>query len=155
MCWLDRYRHAGTLISAICYYSDRNGVRQSTVRRSDDALCRLPARVFPLTSHGTSLARVTGSFPYQIRWEHAAIRSPLMWDVLQSRLTRPFGVFWYVGLIPDLATLRDRAKGTRVSEFFTACWQWDGAEVRVMHRSETAYCCSRVYRRPLCYRCTQ
>jgi molybdopterin-containing oxidoreductase family membrane subunit len=45
-------------------------------------------------------------------------RSPLLWDVFRrSRPTSPFSaLFWYTGMVPDLATLRDRAK-SRVSRF--------------------------------------
>jgi molybdopterin-containing oxidoreductase family membrane subunit len=48
-------------------------------------------------------------------------------------------LFWYVGLIPDLATLRDRARGTlqrRVYGFFALGWRGDG---RHWMRYETAY----------------
>ncbi len=40
-------------------------------------------------------------------------RSPLMWDVFAvSTYSTVSLLFWYVGLIPDLATLRDRAEAT-------------------------------------------
>ena len=54
-------------------------------------------------------------------------RSPLVWDVFAvSTYATVSLLFWFVGLIPDLGTLRDRAP-SRLAASFTACWQWDGA----------------------------
>src|SRR5690625_3296167 len=53
-------------------------------------------------------------------------KSPLLWDVFAvSSYFAVSAMFWYVGLIPDLATLRDRAKGIwrrRVLAFFSMGW---------------------------------
>ena len=55
-------------------------------------------------------------------------RSPLIWDVFAvSTYATVSLLFWYVGLIPDLATLRDHAPSTRRRRKFTACWRWAGA----------------------------
>jgi len=41
----------------------------------------------------------------------AEFRSPLMWDVLPSAPTSAFSLLvWYLGLMPDFASLRDRTK---------------------------------------------
>ena len=41
-------------------------------------------------------------------------RSPLMWDVFAvSTYATVSALFWFIGLIPDLATLRDRADSSR------------------------------------------
>jgi len=49
-------------------------------------------------------------------------RSPLVWDVFAvSTYATVSALFWYVGLVPDLATLRDRA-GTSSCRSCTACW---------------------------------
>ena len=44
-------------------------------------------------------------------WLWPQFRSPLVWDVFAvSTYATVSLLFWFVGLIPDLATLRDRAK---------------------------------------------
>jgi molybdopterin-containing oxidoreductase family membrane subunit len=67
-------------------------------------------------------------------------RSPLLWDVFAvSVYGTVSALFWYVGLIPDLAMIRDRAK-TRTRQFaygFLALG-WRGS-VRQWHHYETAY----------------
>ena len=58
-------------------------------------------------------------------------RSPLVWDVFAvSTYATVSLLFWYVGLIPDLATLRDRAQNARRRRSSTACWRWAGAARR-------------------------
>jgi Ni/Fe-hydrogenase subunit HybB-like protein len=67
-------------------------------------------------------------------------RSPLLWDVFAVSIYGTVSVlFWYVGLIPDLATLRDRAK-TRTRKFVYGFFAlgWRGS-VRQWHHYETAY----------------
>ena len=57
-------------------------------------------------------------------------RSPLIWDVFAvSTYATVSLLFWFVGLIPDLATLRDRAQ-TRSAASSTACSPWAGADRR-------------------------
>ena len=67
-------------------------------------------------------------------------RSPLVWDFFAiSTYLLVSLLFWYVGLIPDLATLRDRAHGkwkARVYGFFALGWR---GEARHWARYETAY----------------
>ena len=58
-------------------------------------------------------------------------RSPLVWDVFAvSTYVTVSLLFWYVGLIPDLATLRDRSQQPRRAASSTACWRWAGAARR-------------------------
>ena len=67
-------------------------------------------------------------------------RSPLLWDVFAVGTYFTVSlVFWYVGMIPDLATLRDRAKG-RFQQFAygLAAIGWRGS-MRHWHRYEVAY----------------
>ena len=67
-------------------------------------------------------------------------RSPLLWDVFAVSIYGTVSVlFWYVGLIPDLATMRDRAK-TRTRQFVYGILAlgWRGS-VRQWHHYETAY----------------
>jgi molybdopterin-containing oxidoreductase family membrane subunit len=67
-------------------------------------------------------------------------RSPLVWDVfaVSTYATVSF-LFWYVGLLPDLATLRDRAK-KRFAQlaYGMLSFGWRGS-ARHWHRYETAY----------------
>ena len=67
-------------------------------------------------------------------------RSPLLWDffAISTYFTISL-VFWYIGLMPDLATLRDRAK-TKIKKAiyrFTS-FGWNGS-VRTWNRYETVY----------------
>src|SRR4029453_3738873 len=67
-------------------------------------------------------------------------RSPLLWDVFAvSVYGTVSALFWYVGLIPDLAMIRDRAK-TRTRQLFYGIPppRWRGS-VRQWHHYETAY----------------
>ncbi len=67
-------------------------------------------------------------------------RSPLVWDIFAiSTYLIVSLVFWYVGLVPDLATLRDRAHGRAkqmVYGFFALGWR---GEARHWARYESAY----------------
>jgi molybdopterin-containing oxidoreductase family membrane subunit len=67
-------------------------------------------------------------------------RSPLVWDVFAvSTYFTVSLMFWYVGLIPDLATLRDRARGTLARKLYGfLAMGWRGAATH-WHRYEMAY----------------
>src|SRR5437660_1270532 len=106
--------HAGTLISAILLLFRQQW--RTSINRSAEAMtifAVLCAAMFP----GIHMGRPWDAFfifPYpNMRgplWVN--FRSPLVWDVfaISTYLTISL-VFWYLGMIPDLATLRDRAKG--------------------------------------------
>jgi molybdopterin-containing oxidoreductase family membrane subunit len=67
-------------------------------------------------------------------------RSPLVWDVFAiSTYATVSALFWFIGLIPDLATLRDRAR-TRTGQivYGVLAMGWRGS-ARHWHRYETAY----------------
>ncbi|MEX0884473.1 MAG: NrfD/PsrC family molybdoenzyme membrane anchor subunit, partial [Cyclobacteriaceae bacterium] len=54
--------------------------------------------------------------------------SPLLWDVFAiSTYFAVSLVFWYIGLIPDFATIRDRAVGIRKTIYGALSFGWDGA----------------------------
>jgi len=79
--------------------------------------------------------------PYEPRgslWVN--FKSPLLWDVFAiSTYLLVSAIFWYVGLIPDLATIRDRSKPgwrKRISSMLSL--GWDGS-ARTWHRYETVY----------------
>jgi molybdopterin-containing oxidoreductase family membrane subunit len=67
-------------------------------------------------------------------------RSPLMWDVFAvSTYFAVSALFWFTGLIPDLATMRDRAKNMvtrRIFGIFALGWR---GSARHWHRYEIAY----------------
>src|SRR5437868_7194428 len=67
-------------------------------------------------------------------------RSPLVWDVFAvSTYFTVSLLFWYVGLIPDLATLRDRARtGLARVTYGILSMGWRGS-ARHWHRYESAY----------------
>src|SRR4029453_15038119 len=75
--------------------------------------------------------------PYLMVWPN--FRSPLVWDVFAvSTYATVSALFWYVGLIPDLATLRDRAKGLRQKVFGVLSLGWLGS-ARHWRTYEKAY----------------
>lgn len=104
--------HAGTLISAILFLFRqkwRTGIARFAEGMTIFAV--MTAGLFPLLHTGRPW--LDGYlFPYPNQhglWVN--FTSPLLWDVfaVSTYLTVSF-VFWYIGLIPDLATLRDRTK---------------------------------------------
>lgn len=104
--------HAGTLISAILFLfrqTWRNAIARFAEAMTIFAV--LTAGLFPLIHVGRIwLGGYLLPYPNErLLWVN--FRSPLEWDVfaVSTYLTVSF-VFWYVGLIPDFATLRDRTK---------------------------------------------
>ena len=110
--WWIGIGHAGTLISAILLL-----LRQSwrtSINRFAEAMTLFAvacAGLFPALHTGRPwmdyylfpLPNTMGMWPN--------FRSPLMWDVFAvSTYATVSALFWYVGLVPDLATLRDTAK---------------------------------------------
>ncbi|GBD91904.1 polysulfide reductase, NrfD [bacterium BMS3Abin04] len=103
--------HAGTLISAILFLFRqkwRNGIARFAEGMTIFAV--MTAGIFPLIHIGRPwLAGYLIPYPNQHSlW--VDFNSPLVWDVFAvSTYFAVSFIFWYVGLIPDLATLRDRA----------------------------------------------
>jgi molybdopterin-containing oxidoreductase family membrane subunit len=61
--------------------------------------------------------------------------SPLLWDVFAiSTYFTVSLLFWYAGLVPDLATVRDRAKGFRKKIYSIVSFGWNGSAKRVWLR---------------------
>jgi Ni/Fe-hydrogenase subunit HybB-like protein len=110
--WWVGIGHAGTLISAILFLF-RQGWR-TAINRFAEAMtifAVMCAGVFP-AFHVGRIWVVYWMFPLPNQmqmWPN--FNSPLLWDVFAvgTYLTVSL-LFWYVGLIPDLATLRDRVK---------------------------------------------
>ena len=104
--------HAGTLISAILFLFRQKW--RTSVARSAEAMtvfAVMTAGIFPLIHTGRPWLDFW-LFPYPNQrgplWVN--FRSPLLWDVFAiSTYATVSTVFWFIGLIPDLATLKDRA----------------------------------------------
>ena len=139
--WWIGIGHAGTLISAFLLLM-RQAWRQS-INRFAEAMTLFAvacAGLFPLLHLGR---------PWLFYWlmpypdtmgVWPQFRSPLVWDVFAVSTYATISLlFWFVGLIPDLATLRDRAKDRlpRVVYGFLAMG-WRGSAMH-WHRYEMAY----------------
>jgi Ni/Fe-hydrogenase subunit HybB-like protein len=104
--------HAGTLISAILFLFRQRW--RTSINRAAEAMtifAVMCAMIFPLFHTGRPW-RGYWLFPLPNPdlglWQN--FRSPLMWDVFAvSTYFTVSLMFWYVGMVPDLATLRDRA----------------------------------------------
>src|SRR5436305_2091764 len=111
--WWIGIGHAGTLISAILLLL-KQGWRTSINRFAEGMtiFAVMCAGLFPLIHTGRPWLAAYWLFPYPNSmsiWPQ--FRSPLIWDVFAvSTYFTVSLMFWYVGLIPDLATLRDKAK---------------------------------------------
>ena len=107
--------HAGTLISAILLLFRQKW--RTSINRSAEAMtifAVMCAGLFPLIHMGRPWDAffIFPYFPNQRGPLWVNFRSPLVWDVfaISTYFTISL-VFWYLGMIPDLATLRDRAVG--------------------------------------------
>jgi Ni/Fe-hydrogenase subunit HybB-like protein len=139
--WWIGIGHAGTLISAILLLLHQ-AWRQS-INRFAEAMTLFAvvcAGIFPLAHLGRPwffywllpYPNTMGLWP---QW-----RSPLVWDVfaVTTYLTISF-VFWYMGLIPDLATFRDRTQNRYLQVVYgILAMGWVGS-ARHWHNYETAY----------------
>ena len=111
--WWIGIGHAGTLISAILLLF-RQKWRMSISRFAEamTIFAVMCATVFPVFHTGRPWLAAYWLFPYPNSmniWPN--FRSPLIWDVFAvSTYFTVSLLFWYVGLIPDLATMRDRAQ---------------------------------------------
>jgi Ni/Fe-hydrogenase subunit HybB-like protein len=110
--WWIGIGHAGTLISAILLLLHQDW--RTSINRFAEAMTLFAvacAGIFPLIHLGRPWF-FYWLFPYPSTmgvWPQ--FRSPLVWDVFAvSTYASVSFMFWYVGLIPDLATLRDRAR---------------------------------------------
>ncbi len=112
--------HAGTLISAILFLF-RQKWRNSIARTAEamTVFAVLTAAVFPILHLGRPwLFHWFLPYPNQRGPLWLNFRSPLMWDVFAiSTYGLVSFLFWYIGMMPDLASLRDRAKH-KIRRFF-------------------------------------
>jgi Ni/Fe-hydrogenase subunit HybB-like protein len=139
--WWIGIGHAGTLISAILFLLRQRW--RTAVNRAAEAMT-----IFAVMCAGIYPAIHVGRVWYD--WWLFPIptsnsiwpqfRSPLMWDVFAvSTYFTVSALFWYMGLIPDLAVLRDRAK-TKIRQFFYGLFSlgWTGSN-RHWSNYEKAY----------------
>jgi Ni/Fe-hydrogenase subunit HybB-like protein len=140
--WWIGIGHAGTLISAILLLLNQKW--RTSINRFAEAMTLFAvacAAMFPLLHTGRPWLAAYWLFPYpNVMGIWPQFRSPLIWDVFAvSTYATVSALFWYVGLIPDLATLRDRAKN-KFFKFIDSIlsWGWRGS-ARHWHRYELAY----------------
>ena len=139
--WWIGIGHAGTLISAILLLLKQQW--RTSINRFAEAMTIFAvgcAALFPLLHLGrpgffywlTPYPSSMGIWPQ--------FRSPLVWDVFAvgTYFTVSF-LFWFVGLIPDLATLRDRAASRPAKIIYgILAMGWRGSAAH-WHRYQTAY----------------
>jgi Ni/Fe-hydrogenase subunit HybB-like protein len=110
--WWIGIGHAGTLISAILLLLKQDW--RTSINRFSEAMTLFAvaqAGMFPILHMGRPwLGYWLIPYPSSM-WIWPQPRSPLVWDVfaVTTYLTVSL-MFWFVGLVPDLATMRDRAK---------------------------------------------
>lgn len=128
--------HAGTLISAILFLFRQKW--RTSVNRSAEAMTLFAvmcAGIFPLIHMGRPwLAFWVFPYPNTRGPLWLNFNSPLLWDVFAiSTYFAVSLVFWYIGLIPDLATMRDRAAGPRRRILEALSLGWDGSTRTWLH----------------------
>ncbi|HXI27639.1 MAG TPA: NrfD/PsrC family molybdoenzyme membrane anchor subunit [Vicinamibacterales bacterium] len=140
--WWIGIGHAGTLISAILLLLKQTW--RTSINRFAEAMTLFAvacAGIFPLIHTGRPWLAAYWLFPYPNTmgvWPQ--FRSPLIWDVFAvSTYATVSALFWFVGLIPDLATLRDRSQhraGRVIYGMLAMGWR---GSAQHWHRYETAY----------------
>ncbi len=139
--WWIGIGHAGTFISAFLLLLRQDW--RTSINRFAEAMTLFAvacAGMFPLLHLGRP-GVFYWLFPYPNTmglWPQ--FRSPLVWDVFAvSTYATVSLLFWYVGLIPDLATLRDRSprrSGRIIYGILSMGWR---GSARHWHRYQTAY----------------
>ena len=133
--------HAGTLISAVLLLFRQRW--RTSINRSAEAMtifAVICAGLYPVIHMGRPwLAYWVFPYPNMRGPLWVNFRSALLWDVFAIGTYFTISLlFWYVGLIPDLATVRDRAKGLpkkKIMGFLSL--GWDG-RARTWARYEVA-----------------
>ena len=140
--WWIGIGHAGTLISAILLLLRQQW--RTSINRFAEAMTLFAvscAAFYPIFHTGRPWLSVYWLFPYPNTmglWPN--FRSPIIWDVFAvTTYATVSAMFWFVGLIPDLATLRDRAKSKPWKVVYgILAMGWRGS-ARHWHNYETAY----------------
>tara|TARA_B110000046_G_C12954508_1_gene381668 strand:+ start:11 stop:1288 length:1278 start_codon:yes stop_codon:yes gene_type:complete len=128
--WWVGIGHAGTLISAVLLLFRQKW--RMAINRSAEAMtifAVIMAALFP----GIHMGRIWMAYwvlplPNQYGSLWVNFNSPLLWDVFAiSTYFSVSLVFWYIGLIPDFATIRDRAKRAIPKKIYgTLAFGWTG-----------------------------
>ena len=142
--WWIGIGHAGTLISAILLLLRQQW--RTSINRFAEAMTLFAvacAAFYPIFHTGRPWLSIYWLFPYPNTmgiWPN--FRSPLIWDVFAvSTYATVSALFWFIGLIPDFATLRDRARGnnkTAAVIYGMLAMGWRGS-AKHWHNYETAY----------------
>jgi molybdopterin-containing oxidoreductase family membrane subunit len=139
--WWIGIGHAGTLISAILLLLRQQW--RNSINRFAEAMTLFAvmcAGIYPMLHTGRPWVDYW-LFPYpNILAMWPQFRSPLVWDVFAiSTYFTVSLLFWYVGLIPDFATLRDRVRNPLAQKIYgILSWGWRGS-TRHWQRYESAY----------------
>ncbi|MDP6124833.1 MAG: polysulfide reductase NrfD [Candidatus Latescibacteria bacterium] len=132
--------HAGTLISAILLLLRQRW--RTSIARAAEAMtifAVMCAGIFPIIHMGRPwLAFWMLPYPNSRGSLWLNFRSPLLWDVfaISTYFIVSF-MFWYVGMIPDFASIRDRAKGFAKRIYSVLSLGWDGS-VKTWQRYDKA-----------------
>ena len=133
--WWLGIGHAGTLISALLLLMGREW--RNSLNRFAETMTLFAvvcAGIYPIIHLGRPWF-VYWMFPYPATMKvWPQFRSPLEWDIwaVLTYLTVSV-VFWYIGLVPDLAAARDRARKRGWQVFFgILCLGWRGSAVHWM-----------------------
>jgi Ni/Fe-hydrogenase subunit HybB-like protein len=129
--WWVGIGHAGTLISAVLLLFRQKW--RTSINRAAEAMtifAVICAAMFPVLHMGRPWLGAYWALPlpntFGSLWVN--FNSPLLWDVFAiSTYFSVSLVFWYIGLIPDFATIRDRAVGLRKVIYGALSFGWDGA----------------------------
>jgi molybdopterin-containing oxidoreductase family membrane subunit len=130
--WWIGIGHAGTLISAFLLLMRQKW--RTSINRFAEAMTLFAvacAGMYPLIHLGRPWL-FYWLFPYpDTMGTWPQFRSPLVWDVFAVSTYLTVSVlFWFVGLIPDLATLRDRGKGWFAQKVYgVLAMGWRGSAV--------------------------
>ncbi len=140
--WWIGIGHAGTLISAILLLFRQQW--RTSINRAAEAMTLFAvacALLFPIFHTGRPWLAAYWLLPYPNTmgvWPQ--FRSPLIWDVFAvSTYGTVSALFWFTGLIPDLATFRDKSKtaiGRRIYGILAMGWRGSAKHWQIY---ETAY----------------
>src|SRR6188474_1064916 len=140
--WWIGIGHAGTLISAILLLFKQDW--RTSINRFAEAMTLFAvacAAIFPVIHTGRPWLAAYWLFPYPNTmglWPN--FRSPLIWDVFAvSTYASVSLLFWFIGLIPDMATFRDKAEHPALKRIYgILALGWRGS-AKHWYRYEHAY----------------
>ncbi|MDM1294992.1 polysulfide reductase NrfD [Sphingobacterium sp. N143] len=136
--WWVGIGHAGTLISAVLLIFRQNW--RNSINRSAEAMtifAVICAATYVVAHMGRPwLAYWIFPLPNQFGSLWVNFNSPLVWDAFAiSTYFTVSLVFWYCGLLPDIATIRDRATGLKQRIYSILSFGWNGS-VKTWQRFE-------------------